>query len=110
MTTAVRNWQQIEERKVLAKVLRAVIKRRLTAPVLFTLESFKPFSFIASQVLIVFGPLVRTFLSVADYDVFISAIQNRDNIAWMIEQLEIIEERQTFFGDSAANSPSDESQ
>jgi len=109
MTTATRDPQQIEQRKVLGKVLRAIIKRRLTALALFTLESLKPLSFIASQVLIVFGPLIRTFLSVADYDVFIHAIQDRDNIEWMIQQLEIVEERQAFFGGGMANQSNNES-
>ena len=109
MTTAMRNRQQLEERKVLARVLRAIIKRRLTALALFTLESLKPLSFIASQSLIVFGPLIRAVLSVADYDIFVRAIENRDNIEWMIQQLETVEERQAFFGGGMANRPSNES-
>ncbi len=109
MTTATRDPQQIEERKVLARVLRAIIKRRLTALALFTLESLKPLSFIASQSLIVFGPLIRAVLSVADYDIFVRAIENRDNIEWMIQQLETVEERQAFFGGGMANRSNNES-
>ncbi len=104
MTTTTRNREQIEERKVLAKVLKTVIKRRLTAPVLFTLESCKPLSFLASQTLIVFEPIIRTVLSVADYEVFARAIGERDNIEWMIRQLEMVEERQAFWGDRAGRS------
>ena len=109
MTTAMRDPQQIEERKVLARVLRAIVKRRLTALALFTLESLKPLSFIAAQSLIVFGPLIRAALSVADYDIFVRAIENRDNIEWMIQQLETVEERQAFFGAGMANRSNNES-
>jgi len=109
MTTATRDRQQIEERKVLAIVLRAIIKRRLTALALFTLESLKPLSFIASQSLIVFGPLIRAVLAVADYDVFVRAIEDRDNIEWMIRQLEAVEERRSFFGGGGANESSNKS-
>ncbi len=108
MTTATRTPQQIEERKVLARVLRATIKRRLTAPALFTLESLKPLSFIASQSLIVFGPLIRAVLAVADYDVFVRAIEDRDNIEWMIRQLEAVEERRGFFGGGRPDGSSNE--
>ena len=108
MTTAARDPQQIEERKVLARVLRAIIKRRLTALALFTLESLKPVSFIASQSLIVFGPLIRAVLSVADYYIFVRAIEKRDNIEWMIQQLETVEERQAFFGGGTANRSNNE--
>jgi len=108
MTTAMCDRQQLEQRKVLARVLRAIVKRRLTALALFTLESLKPLSFIASQSLIVFGPLIRAVLSVADYDIFARAIENRDNIEWMIQQLETVEERQAFFGGDMANRSSNE--
>ncbi len=103
MTTA------MEQRKVLARVLRAIVKRRLTALALFTLESLKPLSFLASQALIVFGPLIRAVLSVADYDIFVRAIENRDNIEWMIQQLEAVEEKQGFFGGGMSDQSSNES-
>jgi len=109
MTTVTRDRQQIEERRVLARVLKAIIKRRLTALALFTLESLKPLSFIASQSLIVFGPLIRAVLSVGDYDVFVRAIEDRDNIEWMIRQLEAVEERRGFFGSSRPDGASNES-
>ncbi len=109
MITQIRDTEKIEQRKVLARVLRAIVKRRLTALALFTLESLKPLSFIASQSLIVFGPLIRAVLSVADYDIFVRAIEDRDNIEWMIQQLETIEERQAFFGGGMANRSNDES-
>ena len=108
MTTQIRDAEKIEQRKVLARVLRAIVKRRLTALALFTLESLKPLSFIASQSLIVFGPLIRAVLSVADYDVFVRAIEDRDNIEWMIQQLEIVEEKQAFFGGGTANRSNNE--
>ena len=99
---------RIEQRKVLAKVLRVIIRRRLGAVALFTLESTKPLSFLASQSLIVFEPIIRTFLPVRDYDVFVQAIEDRDNIEWMIEQLERAEEKQIHRRRTAAKQ-SDES-
>lgn len=101
MSTDVRYSSRIEQRKVLAKVLRVIIRRRLGPVALFTLESTKPLAFLASQSLIVFEPIIRTFLPLKDYEVFVQAIADRDNIEWMIEQLEMAEEKQARRRESA---------
>ncbi len=93
MSTDVRYSSRIEQRKVLAKVLRVIIRRRLGPVALFALESTKPLSFLAAQSLIVFEPIIRTFLPLKDYEVFVQAIEDRDNIEWMIEQIEAAEEK-----------------
>jgi len=64
----------------------------MAAPALFVLESAKPLSFVASQALIFFQPIIQTMLSVKDYETFALAIEDRDNIEWMIQQLEAAEE------------------
>ncbi len=94
MVTEVRDNHKTQQRKVLARVLRFIIQRRMTAPTLFVLESAKPLSFLAAQSLIVFEPIVRTILPLNDYEVFTAAIEDRDNIEWMIRQLEAVEEKQ----------------
>ena len=84
---------RLEQRKVLARMLRAIIRRRLTAPALFVLESAKPLSFLAAQGLIVLEPLLGTVLPRAEYDLFTEAIADRANLEWMIQQLEAVEDR-----------------
>ncbi len=93
MTTEVHDSARIQQRKVLAKVLRLIIQRRMTAPALFVLESAKPLTFIAAQSLIVFEPIIRTILPLPDYEIFTQAIEDRENIEWMIRQLEVAEEK-----------------
>ncbi len=80
------------QRQVLAKLVQQIIRRRMAAPALFVLESAKPLSFVASQALIFFQPIIQTMLSVKDYETFALAIEDRDNIEWMIQQLEAAEE------------------
>ena len=84
---------RLGQRKVLARMLRAIIRRRLTAPALFVLESAKPLSFLAAQGLIVLEPLISTVLPRAEYDLFTEAIADRTNLEWMIQQLEAVEGR-----------------
>ena len=84
--------ERSKQRQVLAKVAALLVSRRLTAPGLFILETTKPLSFLASQALIFLQPIVQTFLSVRDYETFAAAIEDRDNIEWLIQQLEAAEE------------------
>jgi len=93
MITEVRDSARIQQRKVLAKVLRIIIQRRMTALALFVLESAKPLTFLAAQSLIVFEPIIRTILRLPDYEIFTQAIEDRENIEWMIRQLEVAEEK-----------------
>ena len=92
MTEETQDRERIRQREVLTKVLRLVTERRMTAPALFVLESTKPLSFLASQALIFFEPIVRAMLPLKDYGTFAQAIEDRGNIEWMIQQLEAAEE------------------
>lgn len=83
------------QREVLARVAERLIARRLTAPAIFVLESSRPLSFVASQALVFFQPVVQGLLGVKDYDVFAAAIEDRANIEWLIGELEAAEEGST---------------
>lgn len=83
------------QREVLARVAERLIARRLTAPAIFVLESSRPLSFVASQALVFFQPIVQGLLGVKDYAVFAAAIEDRANIEWLIEKLEAAEEGAT---------------
>ena len=76
------------QREVLQKIVDEVTRRRLTPIAVFTLESLRPLSFLASQALVVLGPIVQPILSTAEYDVFCDALENRDNVDWMLDRLE----------------------
>jgi len=73
-------------------VAERLIARRLTAPAIFVLESSRPLSYIASQALVFFQPLVQGLLGVRDFAVFAAALEDRDNIEWLIRELEAGEE------------------
>ena len=77
-----------QERAVLTRLADEVVRRRMAVPAIFVLESVKPLNFIASQGLIFFEPIVRTMLSVKDYDVFARALERRENVEWLVRYLE----------------------
>jgi hypothetical protein len=80
------------QRALLQTVADKLIARRLEAPAILLLESIKPLSFLASQGLIVLGPLLQSLLSVQDYDLFTEALEDRQNVEWLICKLEAAEE------------------
>ena len=77
-----------QEREVLTRLADEVARRRMAVPAIFVLESIRPLNFLASQGLIFFEPIVRTMLSVKNYDVFARAIERRENVEWLVRYLE----------------------
>jgi hypothetical protein len=77
-----------QQREVLGRVADQIARRRLTAAAIFTLESMRPLSFVASQALVALGPLIEPLLSVRDYGTFYDALEDRRNVDWLINRLE----------------------
>ena len=67
-----------EDRAVLERVAARVVELRLEVPAILTLESVRPLSFIASQAMVFFQPLVQSFLRFGDYRRFAALAERRD--------------------------------
>ena len=80
--------ERAQERAVLARLGDEVVRRRMTMPAIFLLESMRPLTFLASQGLIFFEPIVKTILNIKDYDTFARAVERRDNVEWLIQYME----------------------
>ncbi|MEN6644273.1 MAG: hypothetical protein ABFE08_17680 [Armatimonadia bacterium] len=85
-------YDEKRQREVLVKVARELSARRLTAPAIFILESAMPLTYLASQALVMLQPFVQFIIGTEDYQVFAAALENRENIEWLIQQLEQAEE------------------
>ncbi|MBU0610644.1 MAG: hypothetical protein KKI08_22360 [Armatimonadetes bacterium] len=91
------------QREVLGKVARELAKRRLTAPAIFTLESMMPLTYVASQALVMLKPFVQALIGGKDYAVFAAALEARENVEWLVQQLEAAENRGSVPAESEAN-------
>ncbi len=78
---------------LIEKIARKVVDWRLTAPAIVILESSKPISFVASQVLVFFDPIVKSFFNIRDYERFYTMIEDRENLERLIQAIEAEEER-----------------
>lgn len=64
------------------------VSRRLTAPFVFLLESGRPFSFLGSQAMAFFEPMVRAFLNPAEYTTFMKIMEDRSKVDYLLELIE----------------------
>jgi hypothetical protein len=74
--------------ELVEKIARAIVERSLTAPAIFFLESAKPLSFIGSQVMVFFDPLVRSIFNVRGYNDVRLALEERENVERLLAAIE----------------------
>jgi hypothetical protein len=80
-----------EERVVLDKLAKQVVKRGMTVPAIVFLESVKPLNFIASQAMVFFEPIVQAIFSIRDYNTFRSALEKRETIEILLLKIEALD-------------------
>ena len=67
-----------------------IVNKGLAVPAIFLLESTKYISFIAGQTLIFFGPVLTFFVNDKKYYKFIRIMEKRENIEFLIIEIEKI--------------------
>ncbi len=77
-----------EQREVLEKVAKKVVHWRMAVPAIMALETAKPLSFIGSQAMVFFEPIVQTLFSIKHYDTFRELMENRDNVERLLLLIE----------------------
>ena len=75
-------------KELLAMIANQVVKRKLTVPAIMFLESVKPLTFIGSQALIFFQPIVQAFLNRKEYDEFAVLMEDRENVELLLQEIE----------------------
>lgn len=73
---------------LIEKVADLVIRRRLAAAAIFLLESGKPLTVMGSQLLIFLDPILKLFLTLPDYELFIELLEDRDKVEQLICAIE----------------------
>ncbi len=93
--------QMQKQRQALGRLADLVSERRLGMPAIFMLEAGRPLSFVASQALIFFEPILEAFCSPGDYHLVAEGLESRENIEWLIQRLEAAEEARSHPSDEA---------
>lgn len=70
------------------KIARAVVDRNMAAPAIFFLETMKPLTFVGSQVMVFFDPIVRSIFNFKEYNEVRLALEHRENVELLLRKIE----------------------
>ena len=79
------------EKDILNDFAIKIVERNLSVVAIFFLESTKYVSFIGSQFLVFLGPISTKFVNDKKYYQFINLIEKKENIEYLINQIENIQ-------------------
>lgn len=79
------------EQDILSKFASKIVDKGMTVPALFFLESTKYVSFVGSQMMVFFGPIVTSFVSSEKYYNFSELLEDRNNIEYLLNEIERID-------------------
>ncbi len=78
--------------EVLTKIAQKVVDLRLTPVAIVMLESGKPLSFVGSQLMVFFQPIVTSLFPFHQYDEVAALLEDRSNVESLIQMIEKLED------------------
>ena len=79
------------EQNILSKFAHRIVVKGMTVPALFFLESTKYVSFLGSQVMIFFGPILTSFINSEKYYRFSELLEDKQNVEFLLNEIERID-------------------
>jgi len=76
---------------LLLSLAKKVVKRGLSVPAIFFLESTKPLSYVGSQAMVFFGPFVRILFESPNYYRYSEMLEDRANVEVLLRMIEELE-------------------
>jgi len=77
-----------EDDRLFERIAETTVRYRMTVPAILFLESVKPLSFVGSQALYFFEPMVRAIFTVPDYERFAALMERRENFEALLVAIE----------------------
>jgi hypothetical protein len=78
--------------ELLGRIARKVVDLRLTPVAIILLESSKPLSFVGSQLMVFFQPIITAVFPLRSYDEVAALFEERENVEALIRQIERLED------------------
>ena len=82
------------EKALISKLADWTVKKRMTTPAIFFLESVRPLNYVGSQVMVFFAPIVNVGFNMPEWDELRVVLERRESIAYV---LDLIEEKEAEF-------------
>jgi len=83
-----------EAESILKRIADEIVKRRLTVPAIFLLESCSPLNFVGSQAMLALEPFVRAIFDFPNYRKFALLMESDENVKKLIDLIEITNHEQ----------------
>jgi len=80
-----------KDQALIDAVAEKLVKKHLTVPAIFFLESSKPLAFLGGQLLIFLEPFVQTLFNFEQYQRFAILMEDRDNWERLVRRIEDLE-------------------
>ncbi len=77
-----------DDLKMLEKLANGISKRRMSAPAILFLDTLRPMSYIGSQTMIFFRPIITMIFSTSEYDKISRLMERRESANKLIQLLE----------------------
>ena len=78
--------------EVLTRIAQKVVDLRLTPVAIVMLESGKPLSFVGSQLMVFFQPIVTSLFPFHQYDEVAALLEERANVEALIQKIQKLED------------------
>ena len=79
-----------DNQKIISRLAADIVKRGVSVPAIFFLESTKYISFVGSQFLVFLGPIATCFINNQKYYNYTSIFEDRKNVEFLISEIEKI--------------------
>ncbi len=77
-----------KQSQLLDKLAQKVVGYRMTVPAIMFLETAKPLSYIGSQTMVFFEPMVKAVFNIAEYDEIRIMMEDRRNVEELLVRIE----------------------
>lgn len=73
---------------LLADLARKLVRRRLSVPAIFFLETAKPLNYVGAQAMVFFGPFVQVLFAAPNYDRYTELLEQRPTLELLLQLIE----------------------
>ena len=79
------------DRQLISNLAQKVVRHGMAVPVIFFLEMVKYMSFISSQMMVFFGPVITVFIQSESYYKLTHLLEDRQNVEFLMLEIERME-------------------
>ena len=79
------------DRQLISSLALKIVKHGMAVPAIFFLEMVKYMSFIGSQLMVFFGPVITVFIQSESYYKITHLLEERQNVEFLMLEIERIE-------------------